>query len=126
MPFASYEIARMILDEADERFAPLFRPVPVRVDIFRQYCSVLDRMIETLNGESFEIQVDEETMEVHITLCIEKLPELSLRREESRLYRELIRRASAFRITKDGEERLLLQFTFPSLWDRPESINDER
>jgi hypothetical protein len=63
---------------------------------------------------------------VHITVCIEKLPELTLSREESRLYRELIRRATSFRITKDGEERLLLQFTFPSLWDRPESIKDER
>ena len=38
MAFQSFPIAKMVIDEATDRFAPLFRPVPEDLKIFRSYC----------------------------------------------------------------------------------------
>ena len=113
LKFSSFDVAQMVFDDANERFAPPFVMKEDRMEIFRQYCSVVDRILKEFNGETLEISVDEISMCVSVKLGIDKLivdcPERSL-------IMELLSRAESFAMEGGDDSPLLLTLVFPSLW----------
>ena len=115
MAFSSYLIADFVMDEANRRFAPQLRPVPERLEIFKQYCSCLDRMIEEFDGTSLEVEIDEEGTTVHMRL---ELKEFALDNREHSLYRQLLERTVSVHISRvEDSDGIRLCLVFPSLWD---------
>ena len=108
-----YNYAEIVLDEASVRFAPLFRENRESKKVFRQYCSILDDLAHEFNGESFEFEVDEETMTISVTLVC---PDKVLQYNSHRFY-ELAARALSVRFSV-SEGKLAVTFEFPSLWVR--------
>ena len=112
--FSSYAVFEMVLEEANDRFAPMFRPLQKRLDILKEYCSVIDQLIESGDGESFNCSIDEKDMTVKMSVCI---TDVESNRDDKR-FNELIRRAVFVQITNGGEgEYICVKFVFPSLWE---------
>lgn len=114
MKFASFDVVSMVLEEANKRFAPLFQPVEERVEFLKQYCGAFDKLIEEQDADSFDAEVDENDMTVHIDLvmmtveCSRNQPQLG----------QLIQRAMSFRAKAEDGEHLRLSFVYPSLWEK--------
>ena len=113
MKFSSFDVVEMVLEEANERFAPVFVPVQERVDFLKQYCGAFDAMIEKQDANSFNVEIDENDMTVHIDLtmmdveCNRDMPQLG----------QLIQRSMSFNVTWVDSENLKLSFVYPSLWE---------
>ena len=115
MAFSSYHIADFVLSEANEQFAPLFKPSEERLDVFRQYCSFIDRLVEEFGGTTLEFSVNDEDMTVHLKL---ELEELVVDDRERAVFTQLIDRTLSFRVEHGEGDTILLHMVFPSLWEK--------
>ena len=114
MSFKCYDVAKMVIEDANERFSPIWKINNERLEVFQQYCEVIDALSEEFSGESYEVEVDEITMEVIVTLECEEIVISSF----SHVFYELIKRAVKYGFSASEDGNLLLRFTFPSLWDK--------
>ena len=112
MKFKSFPVVDSVLKDANERFAPSFEPDAERVDTLRQYCSVIDGMIEEFRGDEFECEVDEIDMTVRLELVLESFTS----EEPNHAVNQLISRAMSFRVDYVDDGHIRLNFVFPSLW----------
>ena len=115
MQFKSFDIVAMVLEEANERFAPIFKPVEERVIILEQYCGAIDKLIADGDGTEFEIEVDEDDMTVHISFLVTDMIADNPRTDP---LPQLIARASSVEMTPVDGENIRVNFVFPSLWER--------
>ena len=115
LKFSSFDVAQMVFDDANERFAPPFVMKEDRMEIFRQYCSVVDMILKEFNGETLEISMDESSMQITVRIGIDSL---IVDRPERSLIMELLSGAESFAIEKGDDSPLLLTLVFPSLWER--------
>lgn len=115
MQFKSFDIVNMVLDEANERFGPLFKPVEERVEILKQYCGAIDTLLSKGEGKEFEIEVDEDDMTVHISFQVTDMIADNPRTDP---LPQLIARASEVEIRPVDGENICVSFTFPSLWEQ--------
>lgn len=109
-----YDVASMIIDEANERFKPLWKINDERLDMFKQYCAAIDSLIEEFEAESLDVEVDEITLETTIIMeCDEIIIEST-----NHIFYELAERAVryGFSVSEDGS--LAVKFVFPTLWDK--------
>lgn len=115
LKFSSYDVASMIIEEASDKFAPSYIIQQDRLDIFRQYCDVFDKMIKEFNGETFEVSVDEITMRIKIEIGID---DLTIDSDDRRIYTDLLARAISVSFHVGVDSPMLVKLEFPSLWDR--------
>ena len=108
-----YDVAAMVIEDANERFNPLWKINAEKLDIFKQYCDAADALSEEFNGESFEVEVDEITMNVTVAL---ECDEVIIGRDNHPLY-ELAKRAVRYGFSVSEEGNLVIKFVFPGLWD---------
>ena len=114
MKFSSFRVFKMVLEDANKRFAPAFTPVQERIDILEQYCSALDRIIEDYDGEEFECEVDEISMAVKLSVVLSQIVSDNL----NSLFQALIERAVYADVVIVDSDHLRLTFVFPSLWEK--------
>lgn len=114
MKFSSFSVVKMVLADANERFAPAFVPVQERVDFLKQYCEAFDVLIDEQDVDNFNVEIDEVNMTVSIDLvmltveCSRTCPQLG----------QLIQRAMSFRVKAEDGDHLRLSFVYPSLWEK--------
>lgn len=109
-----FDVASMVIDDATERFSPLWKPNSERLDIFKEYCDAIDKLSKEFDGESFEVEVDEISLEITVSLeCDEVIIESS-----NHILYELAKRTVKYGFSVSDEGNLLVKFVFPSLWDR--------
>ena len=109
-----FDVANMVIEDASERFKPLWRINTERLGILEEYCNAIDALSREYGGESFEVEVDEITMEVTVAL---ECDEIVIENYHHVLY-ELVKRTVryGFAVSEDGN--LLVKFVFPGLWDK--------
>ena len=116
MGFSSYGIFEMVLDEANSRFAPIFKPNAERLSILKEYCCVIDQMIEENGGETFEVDIDENNMAIHMAIGLKEIIDEDPKHSR---FLQVIQRATAFKVKNDKEnEQLVVYLTFPSVWEK--------
>ena len=115
MDFSSYLVADFVLSEANNQFAPLFKPSEERLEVFKQYCSVIDKLVGDFGGTTLEVEVDDEDMSVHMKL---ELEELVVDDHERAMFTQLLERTVSFRVEHGEGDTILLHFVFPSLWEK--------
>ena len=115
MKFHSFDIVSMVLDVANERFAPFFSPVEERVKILRQYCGEIDKLLEERDGEEFECEIDENDHTVHIGFTV---MDIVADNPKTDSFPQLVSRANSVEILPAGEETIRIRFVFPSLWEK--------
>jgi hypothetical protein len=109
-----FDVVSMVVDEATERFAPLWRVDNERYDVLRQYCEALDQVAAEFDGESFEVEVDEIKMTIAITMTCSDLTVQSA----SHVLYQLGERALSLRFNTTAEGDLAVTLTFPSVWEK--------
>lgn len=115
LKLSSFDVAQMVLDDANERFAPSFVIDAQKLDIFRQYCTVIDKIIKEFDGETLEFSVDEISMLVTVKIGVD---EIVVDNEERSVITDLLSRAVSFKIENGDDSPLLLTIVFPSLWGK--------
>ncbi len=114
-------VTASLLDEATQRFAPLFVENAEYRDILLDYCSAFDTIIGGLECTSFTVDVDEDDMTVSISLEIaytEIVNEGVVVELKDKLFAALMERAVSLEFSKGGGDTSIVKFTFPSIWER--------
>lgn len=112
MKFKSFHVVKTVLEDANERFSPIYVPDAERVNILEQYCSAIDSMIERHDGSEFECEVDEILMTVIFRVVLEEVKVESW----DAPFNQLAERSLSFRVDHAGEDSIRITFVFPSLW----------
>lgn len=115
MEFSSYLISRFVLDDVDERLAPEMVPVPERLEALQEYCAVMDGILLEHGGEIETVVNEDLTVSFRMTL-----DDLEVNRKEKIGFQLLAERAVGLRFAAAGEDKILVELTFPSLWERAE------
>lgn len=109
-----YDVVSVVVEEASERFSPLWKLNKEKESILKEYCSAIDILSDEFEGESYDVEVDEITMEITIGL---ECGEITIKTPDHELY-ELITRSVSCSFTTSEDDNLLVKFVFPSVWDR--------
>lgn len=107
-----FDAALMVIEEASERFTPTKEPDPQKLHLFKQCCEGIDMLSKEFGGRSFEIEVDEETMDISVAL---ECGEIIIETKEHIMY-ELAKTAKRFEFSQPEEDVMLAKFVFPSIW----------
>ena len=114
MTITCFEAAKMVIDEADNQFGGNWKINEEHYDILKHYCDYIDILAKEQGGEAYEIEVDDTTMTVSIGIeCTEFMIH-----ENINLLCELVKRSVSFGFTASEEGKILVKFTFPSIWQR--------
>ena len=112
--FKCFDILDMVIQEATERFKPIFNIDNDDYKVLKQYCEVIDRVIEIGSFESFEVNVDEITME--ISIIIERSDMILDNDDElSYLIYELFKRTNTVQVL-ENDGLLGIEMVFPPIW----------
>ena len=109
-----YDVVSMIITEATERFKPLWKINTEKQDVLKEYCEAIDEIAAEFEGVSFNVEVNEITMEVKIDV---ECGEIVIKSKEHRLY-DLAERATRFGVSAIDGETQVVKFVFPSIWDK--------
>ena len=108
--FKCYDIVEMVINEATNRFAPLWEVNDRYNDILKSYCQVIDIIADRNSCESYDVEVDEERMTIKIELECQDFE------SEDTYLTELIKHTVEFGFSVSDENTLLVRFVFPSIW----------
>lgn len=86
----------------------------VKLDILRQYCGFIDRLSDEFEGRGYEVEINEKTFGVTVSLfvvdlCVET---------PSHYFFALLERTVSHRFTSTPEAMLRVDLEFPSLLKR--------
>lgn len=109
-----FDAASMVIEDATERFKPLWCIDDEKLNVLKQYCDAIDLLSKEFDGESFEIEVDEITMEISIAL---ECGEIVIESDNHILY-DLAKRAVKYGFSPSTKDTLLIKFIFPSIWNK--------
>lgn len=68
-----FDITAMIIKEADNQFAPIWRSTSKGMANLKTVCNELDKLCLKNGAESLEVEVDDVTMDISFTMEISKL-----------------------------------------------------
>lgn len=114
MAFKAFDVVSTVIEEANQRFAPIWEPDKEKTDILKQSCEAIDILIIEFDGESLDVEVDEEKMLIYIQL---ECREITIESKEHRCY-DLIQRSVSFGFSRTNNDTMLLELVFPSIWNR--------
>jgi len=109
-----FDVVSMVTEEVTSQFAPIWKVNKESERILKQYCSVLDSISDEFGGISFEVDVDDIKMTISIKMeCSDMVLE-----SQTHKYYELAQRAISFGFSQSEEGNLLVEFVFPSIWEK--------
>lgn len=109
-----YDVAAMVIEDANDRFAPLWKINTEKLNAFKGYCNEIDSLSVEFDGESFEVEVNEVTMEVIVAL---ECGEIIIDKDNHILF-ELAKMAVKYGFSVSEDGNLVVKFVFPGLWDK--------
>jgi hypothetical protein len=106
-----FDIVSEVINEASERFGST--PNSYYVDVLNQYCDIIDMISDKYNGESYIVEVDENTHEISIGLeCWDFAADNS-----SHVFYKLIEHTTKWSFSVADTGNLLITYVFPSIWE---------
>lgn len=110
----TFDIAEAVLSAKSEEIKSDFLVNYDKLDILREYCEAIDIFVENHDGDSVAVSVTDD-MKVSISINIEDFVYES--RFKPPVYLDLMERADSIKFTNLGDERLGVEFIFPSIWE---------
>lgn len=110
-----FDVMLMVVEEANKRFGSLWKVDESKQDILCQYCDAIDELAEEFDGESYDVEVDEITMSIKITL---ECGDMLIKDKNHAIYR-LFDRSILFGFSVSKETQMLcVTFEFPGIWEK--------
>ena len=110
-----FDVVDVVVQEATERFAPVWEVNTRRYNVLKQYCSIIDSLSDRFGGESYEVEIDETKMTISIKLeCLDMTI-----KSVTQIFYGLADQAEPANFTSNPENgNLIVEFVFPSIWKR--------
>lgn len=109
-----YDVASMVVEEANDRFAPIWKPNEEFLKGFKLCCDAIDLIAQEFGGISYDVEVNEENMEITIVLeCDEVIVE-----NDNHILYKLIKRTIRYGFSASEEGNLLITLVFPGIWSK--------
>ena len=109
-----YDVASMVIEAANERFAPIWKPDTKFLKGFQACCDAIDTLADEFGGISFDVEVNEDNMEITVVL---ECDEVIIEQENHTLY-NLIMRTIRYGFSTSEEGSLLISLIFPGIWSK--------
>ena len=114
MAIKCYDVVESVIEEATKRFIA-FKENQESKNILKQYCEVIDKIVEDIAGNSIEVEVDEIKMTISIIIGCDDL----VVEPDNKLFYQLSERAISLSFYSDEDDgSMVVEFEFPSIWER--------
>lgn len=107
-----FDVVSMVVEEASRQFAPSWELDSELYNILKQYCSVIDSLVEEFDGESLDVFVDDIKMTIKVIL---ECPDITIESASHNFYK-LAQRSNSVTFGVSEDENLNVEFVFPSVW----------
>lgn len=109
-----YDIAKMIIDESTNKFGNIYELNDDKIKEIKFCCEIIDSLYEEFEGESYTVEVDEETMNVVMTLECGEIVITSLTHD----FYEFLESVEKCIFSAGENDRLYIKFLFSSVWEQ--------
>lgn len=111
-----YQTAEMVLEEAGKRFAPLLRVSQAKEQAFKELCSRVDPLIDSFGCVALEVNVNEETTDISLSLIS---PDVVLEHGRTHPFFGIAVSDSVKAVTFRAEgDELVTTFVLPGIWEK--------
>ena len=101
-----------LVDEGTKRFRPIFRVDEYKLDILKQYCGYIDDMISEFNALSYDVEIDEISMNISISIECEEI----IIENYKHVFYELIKHTNVHKFSVSKDNNLVVTLVFPPIW----------
>lgn len=108
-----YEVVSMVTDEATSQFCSLWRVNKIRQNELERNCELIDKLAEDYNGISYDVDVDDITMEISVAI---EFDELIVESKDSVFY-ELLEKVKRLKFSS-SDTNLCIKLSFDSIWEK--------
>lgn len=108
-----FDVAKMVIDEATSQFGVLWRVNDDKLRKFNSNCELIDELSDESHGVSYDVDINDETMDISVTLECEDLIADS---KDHVIYRLMNGTKSINMFAHEGN--LCIKFKFGSIWDK--------
>lgn len=113
MSFAKcYDVAEVVIDEATKQFGSLLTVDKERQQELRECCGMVDMLAERFGGVSCEVEVNDETTDIMVSLVCGEF-EIDTIADD---FYVLMRKAKRVGFKSYEEEQLQIDFIFDGIW----------
>ena len=106
-----FDVVEMVMEDATVQFAPLTVDVD-RLAELKDLCEKMDQLTTELQAESFEVEIDEVTTEIAMSVICEEF-EIS---KTSVLISAILNQVQEFQVRAKKLEQLCLEFRVKGIW----------
>lgn len=108
-----FDVVSMVVDEATAQFTPIWKINNDDYRILQQYCRALDALASEFDGETFEVSInDDKTVSIMM-----ECEDMTIKTRVHDYY-ELAQRAVSFGFSVSEDGDLVIEFVFPSVWEK--------
>lgn len=107
-----YDVAEMVIDEATEQFGFMLKQDRERLRELKECCDIIDTIAERFGGVSYEVEVDDETTDITVSLVCGEF-EVDMMTDD---FNGLTCKAKKLSFKPCGEEQIQIDFVFCGIW----------
>lgn len=109
-----YDVVKMVLDEATEQFGSLMRESDEERAMIESCCPMIDELSDKFGGVSYEVGVDDKTLEIIMSLVCEEFETDAM----SSKFCELSNHAKKINFSSENDEMIKIEFIFEGIWQK--------
>lgn len=109
-----FDVVSMVVEEATNQFYPVWKLDDENFKILGQYCGAIDSLAKEFDGESYDVEIDDISMDITITM---ECSDITIENHQHKYY-ELISKAKSFGFSVEENGNLSVYFVFPGIWKR--------
>lgn len=110
-----YDTLLMVIEEANDQFGLAWKVNKEKERIMKKNCDQIDDISSEFGGVSYEVDINDETMDITVSLVC---TEMTLESPKHKYY-WLIQNTKSFGFTNiDNGELLKVTFVFDGIWER--------
>lgn len=113
----TFDIVDGVVQVKSEELGGSFKVNSEKLDILREYCDVVDGILDFWSGKSIECEVVGEKNYIVVSIVVAALTI----DETNKVVCDLIERAVVFAVGNTSDNDLRIDFTFPSVWDNEQT-----
>lgn len=108
-----FDTVKEMIDEVSKRFV-LYKVDDEKLHMLQSYCVAVDKLIDVIDGDALQVSVNENSMEILIQVECDSMEV----EHQTHIYYALAKRSMPFTFEATKEGKLLIGFTFPSVWSK--------
>ena len=109
-----YDVTELIIDEATKQFLPMLKENEDKKKTLKKQCNAIDWIAEQLGGVSYEININDVTMRIMISLVCE---EFELDKSCSD-FLKMIDNTLQIAFKEVDEDYIQIDFVFDGIWEK--------